>query len=566
MDRLSNASLAAVADALRPPGFEGAPWLNVARAMHRVRIGVGLSALGLPWLLPGATSRQRVAFFAMVAGIYLPWAALTWALARRHETPLIRVSAIAGDLLIVFLFQLLLPPTRFVGVIGYLLLVAIHASIGGVVPGLALTGAGAGLTLAAQSLGSNGVRVDLYTLSMFSAASVGLTVMLDSSLREQRNALRGLAEGRRQLAEAQSLARLGSWYWDVARDRVTWSDELYRIYGLDPESFRATYEGFLECVHPDDRSMVDGTVRRSFTTGEPFEFDHRIVRPDGSVRWLRGRGQTLRDPSGGTIAMSGTGQEITVQKEAETALQEAYALEREAAARLREAEELRTEFLSGVSHDLRGPVAAILGLASTLLQTGATFDERQKRDFMERIERNAADLQHLIDQLMEYAQWHWGRHEIRPVRLPLERWVVSFLQTRGPVFASHVVAIDVPDDIVVLAEPQLLGRIIGNLLNNAVKFSPTGSTVTISARERADSVVIAVADEGVGIAKEEVGSLFRPFHQGPEGKAGLGGTGMGMGLAIAKRCTELLGGEIWVESEPGLGSTFFVRLPLPSEA
>ena len=121
-----------------------------------------------------------------------------------------------------------------------------------------------------------------------------------------------------RLAEAQSVAAVGSWEWDIPADEVTWSDELYRIYGVDETTFGASYEGFLELVHPDDRAMADAMVRRAFETGERFQFQHRTVRPDGSVRVIQATGDIIRDSGGSPVLMRGTGQDVTEAVLAET--------------------------------------------------------------------------------------------------------------------------------------------------------------------------------------------------------------------------------------------------------
>jgi two-component system sensor histidine kinase/response regulator len=110
-----------------------------------------------------------------------------------------------------------------------------------------------------------------------------------------KQALRSLEE---QLAEAQALAHLGSWEWHIPSNTVTWSHELYRIFGLQPQEFDATYEGFLACVHPDDLELIKREVERAYREGIPFSFEHRIVRPDGTVRWLFGRGRVETDEAG----------------------------------------------------------------------------------------------------------------------------------------------------------------------------------------------------------------------------------------------------------------------------
>lgn len=122
------------------------------------------------------------------------------------------------------------------------------------------------------------------------------------------------------LAEAQAISGMGSWEWDVAKNQVVWSDELYKIYGLDKNEFKNTYEGFLSQVHKDDRDMVKSKIEEAFKNRAPFEFDHRIVRPDGTIRTLHAMGRVFSDGNGNVIRMSGVGHDITKERAASDAL------------------------------------------------------------------------------------------------------------------------------------------------------------------------------------------------------------------------------------------------------
>lgn len=142
-----------------------------------------------------------------------------------------------------------------------------------------------------------------------------LATMRDlSGVRSMDARLRASQEGLRQ---AQTVARLGNWEWDLKADHVEWSEELYRLFGLDPSHGPLTYADFLSRVHPEDRGMVDRTVRSSAQTLAPYEFDHRVVWPDGTVRWLQGRGKVEAGSNGKPIRMFGTAQDITGRKEVE---------------------------------------------------------------------------------------------------------------------------------------------------------------------------------------------------------------------------------------------------------
>jgi PAS domain S-box-containing protein len=125
-----------------------------------------------------------------------------------------------------------------------------------------------------------------------------------------------LTRNRDFLAQAQESASLGTWEWDVRADRITWSDELFRVYGREPRSFDVTFESFVACVHPDDRGLVRDVVGRAMQTKEPFDYDHRAVWPDGTVRWVHGRGRVITDDRGEVVGMVGSGQDITDRKNA----------------------------------------------------------------------------------------------------------------------------------------------------------------------------------------------------------------------------------------------------------
>src|SRR5436190_3912531 len=175
----------------------------------------------------------------------------------------------------------------------------------------------------------------------------------------QQALTRELEEARRLLEDAESITHLGSWAWEISTNRVTWSDEMYRVYGFEPGSHAPTYEGFLSYVHPDDRAMVETAIRRSFETHDPFAFDHRIVRPDGTERTLHGKGRVIMGPDGHPLRMVGSGHDITEQASVR-AQHERFMRE------LVAANQVKMAFLTRMSHELRTPLNAIDGYAELL--------------------------------------------------------------------------------------------------------------------------------------------------------------------------------------------------------
>ncbi|HWP82859.1 MAG TPA: PAS domain S-box protein [Bacteroidota bacterium] len=163
-------------------------------------------------------------------------------------------------------------------------------------------------------------------------------------ITERRRAEEQLRTSQLQLAEAQQIARLGNWEWNVITNRVAWSKELFRIYGVNEKTFIPTYEGFLQLIHPDDREHINRIVAKALKDHQPFDFYHRIVRPDGVARFLHGRGIVELDSKGHVSRMFGTGQDVTEVKLAEDAL-------RELSNRILEAQEIERRRLALELHD-----------------------------------------------------------------------------------------------------------------------------------------------------------------------------------------------------------------------
>ncbi len=143
------------------------------------------------------------------------------------------------------------------------------------------------------------------------------TVAIGVNLSDRRHFEEELRKSERSLAKAQRLAHVGSWEWDLQTDEVRWSDEVYRIFGTTPQEYASTYEAFLEAVHPDDRDSVDNAVRLALKSGTAYEEDHRIMRPDGTVRWVHEHGQVMLDEGGQPVRMVGVLQDRTERVEFE---------------------------------------------------------------------------------------------------------------------------------------------------------------------------------------------------------------------------------------------------------
>jgi len=242
----------------------------------------------------------------------------------------------------------------------------------------------------------------------------------------------------------------------------------------------------------------------------------------------------------------------------------AYERERQAAEQLRAADRLKDEFLSVVSHELRTPLASILGFAFALSDERRTLDTAMQKDLLQRIIRNANEMRRMVERLLDFSRLQAGKIDLLLVPLALRPAVDRCLANLADMLEHRPVEVDVPDDLVVLADEDGFNRVVQNLLANAAKFSPPDAPVTVRAAKDGGFACTTVIDHGPGIPAERQEHIFERFVQLPDQPSG--GRGAGVGLAIVARYVEVQGGKIWVKSQPGRGAAFSFTLPLHDAA
>jgi PAS domain S-box-containing protein len=249
--------------------------------------------------------------------------------------------------------------------------------------------------------------------------------------------------------------------------------------------------------------------------------------------------------------------DVTERKQMEDELQKALGVEREAAERLRDLDRLKDEFLATVSHELRTPLTAILAFAEVLSDSDGS-DSDLRADLVEGISRNARDMGGMIEQLLDYSRLEAGKVALERAPLPVRSEALHCVEALSEVLGNRPLTIDVAADLEALADERGFERILVNLIGNAAKYSPDGSSIEVGARAENDHVLISVSDSGIGIPPEEQERVFERFYQSSTAP---GKRGYGIGLSIARRYVEIQGGRIWVESALNRGSTFFFTLP-----
>ncbi len=486
------------------------------------------------------------------------------------------------------------------------------------------------------------------------------SVYIAKNITKRKRAEEALRESQHDLNHAQAVAHTGSWRLDVRHNKLSWSDETYRIFNI-PAGTPMTYETFLATVHQEDREYVDRAWQAALR-GEAYDIEHRII-VNNDIKWVREKAELEFDNYGTLLGGFGTVQDITERKDAEAALRESeerfrrffenqpeycymvspesvildvnraalkvlgynkeelvgkplqtiYApeslskmkqlfkqwkktgilvneemtiLSRDGNRRtvllsadvlrnnegkishsvsiqrditeLKKIDKMKDEFIGLVSHELRTPLTVITGSLRTAMSEGLSTEEVQ--ELIQNATEGADQLAVILENMLELSRDQAGHLKLRvePVNISgAVRSVIRKLESQG---VSHQFSIDIPKDLPpVEGDPVRVERILYNLLENAVKYSPDGSQINVSADMNENFIITMITDQGPGISPHDQSRLFEQFQQLEMRPYPT--TGVGLGLVVCKRLIEAQGGWIKVDSIPGKGSTFSFALP-----
>lgn len=361
------------------------------------------------------------------------------------------------------------------------------------------------------------------------------------------------AERARQVGEQNYQALVKATSDVVYRMSADWSE----LQSLDGRELIATTampaRGWMEKnVPPLERARVREAIERAIATKGVFELEHKMIRPDGSVGWVFSRAIPIQDADGTVVEWLGTASDVTRRKEAEK--------------ELRDADRKKDDFLATLAHELRNPLAPISSGVSLLHDSK---DEALMGKTLGVMRRQVDHMVRLIDDLLDVSRITQGKLELRRERVSLSSITDAALEDNQLNLerARHTLRTALCDEVLALdADHTRIAQVIGNLLNNACKYTPDGGEIELSTRREGDDVVIAVRDSGQGIPPERIDSVFDMFSQLNRALDRARG-GLGIGLALVRRLVEMHGGSVSAFSEGlGRGSTFTVRLPLATGA
>jgi PAS domain S-box-containing protein len=385
----------------------------------------------------------------------------------------------------------------------------------------------------------------------------GGVVVAHTNITARKQAEEELRKKDKLLEDAQRIAHLGSWNWNIITNELVWSDEVYRIFGLSQEKFSATYDAFLDRVHPDDRKAVKEAVDQVLNDPNlKYNISHRIIIQDGSERIVRERGDVVFGKGGKPYRMVGTVQDIT-----DIRLMEGETRKLRAEIAHMDRVGMMGVLSAGISHEINQPLAAILSNAQAALRflDNDQPDLKEVKEALQDIvsdDKRAGEIVHSIRNILVKA-------DIEPDEIDINETIKEIM---------NLVKSEALERRITLSEslhknlPNLVGnrvqiqQVILNLLMNGFDAVESAGTefrkIMISTHlTDDDSILLKVSDTGSGIKKDRIETIFDSFQTT---KAG----GLGIGLSICKSIAEAHNGRIWAENRVEGGVSFFFELPL----
>ena len=391
-------------------------------------------------------------------------------------------------------------------------------------------------------------------------AAVAVTTDITDHVAAEREA----SERAARLRLAMDAAAQGAWSVDMVA-RVRWHDaRVNEIFGLPKGESFLGLDDWERCIYPDDRARVKTALERSIARGERYAVEYRVVRPDGTIRWVGSLGQALSSDDGPSTRLVGTVQDITERREAAAERERLFELEQQARVDAEAANQSKSDFLAVMSHELRTPLNAIGGYAE-LMELGirgpVTPDQRSD---LARIQTAQRHLLGLVTDVLNFVRVDKGQVEYDVVDLSIDDVLAGVETLVRPQFQAKGISYTPRPcpEVRVLADREKVGQIFVNVLTNAIKFTPEGGSVVVSCATTEEDAEIQVTDTGIGIHEAKLEAIFEPFVQVNQ-QLTRSNKGVGLGLAISRELARGMGGDLTAVSTVNIGSTFTLRLPRP---
>lgn len=404
---------------------------------------------------------------------------------------------------------------------------------------------------------------------MFLGEPAMLALYVDVTKRRMMEA--ALRKSERTLKQAQAVGHVGSWEVDLDTGKMLWSDEFYRICGIEPGSVEPSSELDISLTYPEDRGKMMEAFDCAIQNNSPYYLEKRIVRPSNEVRWVVSQGEIIDDLAG-RKKLIGTFIDITEIKKAEMEM-------RRVNDELKRANREVQQFANIISHDLRAPLINLKGFSAVLKKSfdkivsldeivRPLLDESQSQTWdvvtSDKIPSSLQFINNSVDRMDTYTSSilklsRLGRHELKYEHVSTQALVQSVIEALTAQIVKHQISVQVDELPDIQADQFALDQIFTNIISNAVKYMPKNrpGTIHIYAEDDPLQTTFHIEDSGRGIAESDYDKVFAPFR-----RAGMQDVeGEGMGLAYVQSLVRRHGGEIWFDSTLSLGSTFSFSIP-----
>ncbi|RUT78403.1 PAS domain-containing protein [Ancylomarina longa] len=365
-----------------------------------------------------------------------------------------------------------------------------------------------------------------------------------------------LQKHREKLIKAEAIAHMGFIDWNLQNNNVSISDEAYRIHGIDPKiGVGSAMSLVTKAVHPDDKEMVQEALQFAVKGEKDYNIDHRIIWQDGSIHWVQAQAELIKNKQGKPMELLGTIIDITERKKWENELIAAKE-------KAEESDRLKSAFLANMSHEIRTPMNGILGFAE-LLETPGLNGEKQQ-EYIHIIEKSGQRMLSIITDIVDISKIEAGLIELMNVKFNINEQLEDICSFFQPEAKQKGLLLSLKKSFShekanLFSDSQKIAAILINLIKNAIKYSNQGK-IEFGYHQKEKYLEFFVKDTGIGIPEEQQHLIFERFAQANFDKAKII-EGVGLGLAISKAYVDMLGGEIWVESNKEEGSTFRFTIP-----
>jgi len=381
--------------------------------------------------------------------------------------------------------------------------------------------------------------------------------ILARDITERENHRYELEAHKEHINEAEAIASMGQWEWVVGHEEISFSEEIYRIFGLDSNTQNPTLDDINDMIHEDDDGRMMQVFQRAIIEQNNYDMDFKIQLKNGETRYIKCEGRCRVDDEDDVIALYGIMQDVTETMKREHDLVKAKeSVEKAYAA--------KTQFLANMSHELRTPLNAVIGFSEMMeRQLLGPIGNEKYLDYISGIRKSGEHLLSLISDILDMSKIEAGKYDLAVEDFNVSKTArLAVHMIEGRALNENVkIIVNIDDDkINMRADRRAVMQILLNILSNAVKFSKKDGQVTIEVKQEGSSILASVKDYGIGIPANKLATITQPFEQ-VENQYSRQYEGTGLGLSITKELVEIHGGTVEIDSTINVGTTVFIKLP-----